>query len=57
MAREGCTREEALLRINSQMSQREKAAHARVLIDNSGGIAQLRRRVEEAYYALKKANG
>ena len=42
MARSGCTKEEALARVRSQMSVREKAALADIVIDTSGSIAQTR---------------
>jgi dephospho-CoA kinase len=44
--RDKCTKEEALNRINSQMSQNEKAKIADYIIDNSGTYAELN---EKAY--------
>jgi len=41
MARNGYTREEALMRIGSQMSDEKKAVYADVVIDNSGSEAEL----------------
>ena len=53
MARNNLTEEQALARINAQMTSRERAEHADVRIDNSGDEEQLRGRVERAWYAVK----
>jgi len=47
MARNSLTREQAAARINSQMSDAEKAAFADVIIDNSKDEAALKARIEE----------
>ncbi|MEW5946964.1 MAG: dephospho-CoA kinase [bacterium] len=49
LERDSCTREHALQRIGSQMSQEEKAARADVVIDNSGKMEETRKRVIEAW--------
>lgn len=53
MSRNGYTREEALMRISSQMSDEEKAAYADVVIDNSGSEAELEERIRKI---LKERN-
>ena len=40
--RDNCTKEEALSRINSQMSQEEKVKYADYVIDNSGTLEELK---------------
>ena len=44
IARDNCTKEEAISRINSQMSQEEKVKYADYIIDNSGTIEELRKK-------------
>ena len=53
MARNGITREQADARIGSQLTNEERAAHARLVIDNDGSIDDLERRVAEAWSSLK----
>jgi dephospho-CoA kinase len=53
MERNGLTKEEALQRINSQMSQEEKKSYADFLIDTSGSFEETRKQVEEVYERLK----
>ena len=45
--RDNCTREEAIVRINSQISQEEKVKYADYIIDNSGSIESLGQKVNE----------
>ena len=45
--RDNCTEEEAIRRINSQMSQSEKSKFADYIIDNSNSFEQLEKRVLE----------
>ena len=42
--RDNCSKEEALSRIKSQMSQEEKVKYADYIIDNSGTIEELRKK-------------
>lgn len=51
MARDGFTREEALRRIRSQMSAREKADRAQVVIDTSGSISYTKAMLPALYEA------
>ena len=55
MARSSLSREEAELRINSQMSQEEKKAFADYLIDTSEGFEATRKRTEEVFKELRNA--
>lgn len=50
----GMSEAEALLRINAQNSQADKIAHADVVIDNSGSLAETRRQVEQAFLAIQR---
>jgi len=52
MARDGCTREEALARIRSQMPLSEKARLADHVIDNSGDRAVTEEQVRRVHAAL-----
>ncbi|MBM3139707.1 MAG: dephospho-CoA kinase [Chloroflexi bacterium] len=54
MTRNGLTEEQAMARIQSQMSNRERLARADVKIDNSGTLEELRRRVERQWKQLQK---
>lgn len=56
MNRNNLTQEEALRRINSQMSQEEKKSYADFLIDTSGSFEETGKRVEEVYEKLKAIN-
>ncbi len=49
----GLTLEEALLRINAQPPQEEKARRADVVIDNGGSLASARRQVKAAWAATR----
>lgn len=49
VARDGISHEQALQRINSQMSVEEKQKYAHVIIDNSGDIESTRHTVEELW--------
>jgi dephospho-CoA kinase len=54
--REGITREEALLRIASQMPMEEKAGHGRYVIDNRGSIEETESQVRKLWEsALQEA--
>jgi len=47
--RDGISREQALQRINSQMSLAEKKKYADITIDNSGSVESTRQKVEELW--------
>lgn len=47
--RSGLTEEQVRSRIRSQMSSAERLAHADVVIENNGDLAQLRRKVESLW--------
>lgn len=49
VARDGCTPQEALARIQAQMSDAEKARFADEIVDNNGDIASLFVRVDALY--------
>jgi len=53
MARNGFSREEALARINSQMSLQDKLPYADVIIDNSGSFAETRAKVSSLWKELQ----
>ena len=52
--RDNCTREEAIVRINSQISQEEKVKYADYIIDNSGSIESLGQKVNEFLMYMKE---
>jgi dephospho-CoA kinase len=52
MARNGLSAEDGRARIRSQLSNAERAAHAQVVIDNSGTIAEAQARVDAAWAAM-----
>ena len=52
MERDGCTRDEALARIRSQVPIDEKRALAEHLIDNSGSLEETERQVRDLYEKL-----
>lgn len=52
MSRNGLTSEQADARINAQLTNDERAKHAHVVIDNSGTLDELRRRVDDAWERL-----
>ncbi len=54
MARNKLSREEALKRIQSQMSSAEKLKYADFEIDTSGTFAETRSQVEDLYKKLKE---
>ena len=53
IARDNCTKEEAISRINSQMSQEEKAKFADYIIDNSNLFEELQKKVLELISVLQ----
>ena len=55
MARDGCSREEALRRVRAQMSLAEKRALADYVIDNSGAPEDTERQVREVFDAVSAA--
>lgn len=55
MSRNGLTAEQADARINTQLSNGERERHAQVIIDNSGTLDELRRRVEAEWQRLAAA--
>jgi dephospho-CoA kinase len=54
MARNGLSEEQAMSRIQSQMSTRERLEYADVKIDNSDALEDLHRRVERQWKQLEK---
>jgi dephospho-CoA kinase len=52
MARNGITAEQADARIASQLTNAERERYAKVIIDNSGTLEDLGRRVDEAWADL-----
>ena len=52
MSRDGCDRDEALRRIDSQLPIEEKKAMADVIVDNSGDPAETERQVREIFDRL-----
>ncbi len=54
-ARNGLSPEQANQRIAAQLSNEERTRHAQVIIDNSGTLAELERRVTEAWEQLAAA--
>jgi dephospho-CoA kinase len=54
MARDGCTREEALRRVRAKMPLEEKKALADFVIDNSGTPEQTERQVRALWETLKQ---
>lgn len=54
MQRNSLSREDALARINAQLSREEKLKHADFAVDTSGGFDETRARVEEVYEQLRR---
>ena len=52
MSRNGLTAEQADARIGAQLTNAERERHAQVVIDNSGSMEELRRRVDAAWRRL-----
>lgn len=52
MARDGCTREEVLARMRTQMPQEERKKYCQTVLDNSGTLEDLYRQTEELYRLL-----
>ncbi len=50
----GMSKEEALARINAQMNIEEKKKYADIVIENTGTIEDLRKKVKDVYEKLKK---
>ena len=57
ISRNGLTPEQADQRIGAQLSNDERAKHADVVIDNSGTLEELERRVHEHWERLTAAPG
>ncbi len=55
MERNGLTAEQADARINAQLTNAERAKHAQVIIDNSGTLDELKRRVNAEWEQLTAA--
>ena len=55
--RDGCTRDQALSRIASQMSTEEKAARSQLVISTQGTMEETRRLTEDAYHQLCAQGG
>lgn len=53
IARDNCTKEEAISRINSQMSQEEKVKFVDYIIDNSNSFEELQKKVLEIISVLQ----
>ena len=53
MSRNGLTAEQADARITAQLTNTEREARAQVVIDNSGSMEELRRRVDAAWVQLQ----
>ncbi len=51
MARNGLSAEDGRARIRAQLSNAERAAHARIVLDNSGTVAAARARVDQEWNA------
>jgi dephospho-CoA kinase len=56
VARDGFSREDAINRIEAQMDLDEKRRRADFVIDNTGALADLERRVEEVFGELRALN-
>lgn len=52
MSRNGITEEQANARIESQLTNAEREKYAKVIIDNSGSLEDLERKVDEAWAKL-----
>ncbi len=48
--RDNCSKEEALSRISSQISQEDKVKYADYVLDNSGDLEELKRKQKNFYY-------
>jgi dephospho-CoA kinase len=55
MSRDGCDRDEALRRINSQLPIEQKKAMADVIVDNSGDPGETERQVRELFDRLTES--
>lgn len=53
MERNGLSAEHAEARIEAQLTNEERASHAQVIIENSGTLEQLQRRVDEEWKRLQ----
>lgn len=53
-ARDGATEQEVRNRINSQMSDEEKAARSHIIIDNSGSLEKLEEQLDEFFSKFSK---
>lgn len=56
MRRDGCTREEALLRIRAQLPIEDKKAMADIVIDNSGSLDETKRQIRELFERFSEAD-
>ncbi len=54
ISRNGFSEADALARIRAQLTNEQRAAHARIVIDNSGAIEQARAKVREALAATPR---
>jgi dephospho-CoA kinase len=52
--RDNCTKEEAISRINSQMSQDEKVTYADYIIDNSSTLEELNIKAKKFIMYMKE---
>lgn len=52
--RDNCSKQDALSRINSQISQREKSKYGDYIIDNSGTLMQLQKKADEFIKYMKE---
>ena len=53
-ARDGATEQEVRNRINSQMSDEEKISRSHVVVDNSGNLKELEKKLEEFFSKFSK---
>ena len=56
VARDNCSKEDALARINSQMPLDAKRQKASIVIDNSGSLESTKEQVTHAIAAVKKGS-
>ena len=52
--RDNCSKEEALSRINSQISQEDKVKYADYVLDNSGDLEELKEKTKEFLLYMKE---
>ena len=50
--RDNCSKEEALSRISSQISQEDKVKYADYVLDNSGDLEELKEKKQKNFYYI-----